>query len=116
MVLIQRAMNGVGPRFGDQCYLSTGGTADVRTAVSRCGSKLLNGIERRAQNAGEGRAVLLIVHVHTVECDVALIAFAAVDRAAAIIVTLARITKEGHARLNRKKTDDISGLEGKLEN
>ena len=115
-VFVQRTVDRVGSRLGHQRYLCSGAAAHVGPSVGGCGSKLLDRIECRSQHAGKRGSKLFVIHVYAIQRNIALIALAAIDGAAAIIVTLAGIAEISDAGLNREQADDVSCVEGQFEN
>src|SRR5262249_9631986 len=109
-ILVYRSVNQVRPALGDQCHLSTRGASEIRPGVAGDGAELLDRIQRDAQNAGECRAVLLVVDVDAIEHDIGLVALAPVYRAASIIVLLMRerFPKVSDAGLNGEEAHHVS--------
>ena len=70
-------------------------------------------VRRHARKSG---SKLLIVHIHAVQRDVALIAFAAIDGTAAIVVPLAGIAEKGDSGLDREQADYIARIKREFQN
>jgi hypothetical protein len=73
VVLVECAVVAIGPALGDQVDLSAGGAACLGGPVGGGDAKLLGGVEGRAQDAGEGIAVDLVVVVQSIKGNVALV-------------------------------------------
>jgi hypothetical protein len=66
-------MKFVGPRFGNHADLRTRRSAFVRIGVARGHAKFLDRILGLAQHPGKSKSTHLVVVVHAIQCDVALV-------------------------------------------
>ena len=81
-------METVRAAFGDQSDLRSRAFSLVGVVVRRGDPEFLNRIKRRGQHGSKGIPVGLVIHVHAVESNVALVAARAVDRAVARVLIL----------------------------
>ena len=104
--------------LGDKRNLRAGTSTGIGGAVGGGHPELLGRIERRAQYAGKFCAVQLIVVIHAVERDVALVRPSPAHRAAAAIdgVVFARISEVENAGLKRKQRQGVAALHRKRLN
>ena len=106
----------VGAALGDERDLRAARHALVGDGVACRDAKLLDRIGRNGQNRLESITVLGI-HGDAVECDVALIAPRAIDRAAAriaVLIDVRTVAGVHHARLQGQQVRNIAALEGEL--
>ena len=104
-------MKSVGAGFGDHGDLRARRASLVGISASGGDAELFNRVLGFAEHAGEGVATHLIVVVHAVEGDVALIGAAAVDRAGAAVVGGGGGQIED-AGLEREQIGHVAGLAG----
>src|SRR5438094_701752 len=109
-------MDGIGAALGDERDLCARAVAVLGAGVGGDCAELLDRVEGDTEDAGKGGAVLLVVHVDTVESDGGLVALAAIDAATAEIVLVGGIglAEVGDAGLQRKQADDVTGFERQL--
>ena len=110
IVLVERAMKLVGSALGDEVDLCAGGAARGRGAVGGGDAKFLSGVERGAQDAGEGGAEDLVVVVESVESDVALVRASAGDCALAAVTDFR--THVENAGLEAEQADRVAAIHG----
>ena len=115
-------MQRVGAALGHQAHLSSGAARGIRVGVGGSDTELLHRIQRHAHDAGERFARLLVVVVHAVQGEVALIAAAAIDYAAPVrrhaytAVDAIGIAYPGDTGLQREHLGYVSALERQLQN
>ena len=114
MVFIQRTVEIVGATLRDERNLRARRTALVRIVAGGRHSEFLHGIDGNWQYRSECVAVHLIVRVHAVQRQVALVAARAVHRSAAgvhIPVDIASIAGVDNSGLQRQKLGYASSFE-----
>ena len=111
----------VGAAFGDERHLRSGAFPLVSVVVRRSNPELLNRIKSRRQYRSEGIAVGLVVHIHAVESDVALVTARAVHGSVACVLILdgglieiGTIARIGHAGLQTQQLGNATALQRNL--
>src|SRR5580704_18085236 len=109
-------MESICAALGHQSDLRARALPLVGAVVGGGYTKFLNGILRYRQHGGERVTVGLVVHVHAVQRDVALIAARAIYRSipGILIFVADTITRVGHPRLQAEQVGDVAALKGEL--
>src|SRR3954453_19872982 len=113
MIFIERSMKIVGATLCDESDLRSRGTPLVGVRVSGRHPKFLNGIQCDRQDRRECTPVYLVIHINTVESDVALVAASAIHGAATSIhisIHVSAIAGVGNARLQREQVRNVASL------
>src|SRR4029077_19781553 len=103
--------------FRDQRNLRTRSVSLVGVVVRRGDPKFLHGIERRRQYGGERVSARLVIHVHTVERDVALIAAGPGHDSISRVLTLVDVRAVpgvGDTRLQAEEVGHVAALQRDL--
>src|SRR5579864_9721356 len=103
--------------FRDQRNLRTRSVSLVGVVVRRGDAKFLDGIERRGQYGGERVSARLVIHVHTVERNVALIAAGAVHGSISrvlVLVDVRAVPGVGDTRLQAEEVGHVAAFQRDL--